>query len=95
MKKGGSKVSIPNDLVSYLMGVISIVLAFFQPGAGIVFGIIGIMKAKVDKTDLSKRGKKLSMIGLILSIILLVIALAVTYYSVGVAKTAASPFEIY
>lgn len=33
-------------VASYTLGIVSIVLAFFTPLAGLIFGIIGLAKAK-------------------------------------------------
>ena len=54
--------------VAYILGIISIVMAFFQPLAGIVFAIVGLVQNKQEK---SKKAKKLNIIGLVLSVILL------------------------
>lgn len=68
------------SLVSYTFGIISIVLAFFTPIAGLVFGIIGVVQSKKQKTALSLKAKKLSTIGIVLSIILLIVSLVITYF---------------
>jgi len=48
--------------VSYVLGIISIVMAFFQPIAGFVFGVIGFLQSRSHKTPLSEKAKKLSII---------------------------------
>jgi uncharacterized membrane protein len=69
--------------VSYVLGIMSIVTAFFLPLAGFVFGIIGLIHSKKQKTKLSEKAKKFNIIGIILSIILFVITiLAATYLTV-------------
>ncbi len=68
------------SLVSYTFGIISIVLAFFTPIAGLVFGIIGVVQSKKQKTALSLKAKKLSTIGIVLSIILIIVSLVITYF---------------
>lgn len=68
------------SVVSYILGIISIVLAFFNSPAGLVFGVIGFIQSKKQKTELSKKAKKLNKIGIILSIILLAISIAITAY---------------
>ena len=88
MKKSvKKKIDLPNDITSYIMGILSIVMAFFQPGAGVVLGIIGLVKSKKDSNDLSERGKKLSIIGLILSIIFLTMAIGFAIYSTRIIQT--------
>ncbi len=63
------------EIVSYVLGIVSIVMAFFSPVAAIVFGIIGINLSKKQKTELSKRAKKFSIIGIILGVILLIVSI--------------------
>lgn len=67
--------------VAYVLGIISIVLAFVSPLAGLVIGIIGFNYGKKDKTPLSAKGKKLSKIGIIFSIIMLIIYIAIAVYT--------------
>ena len=68
------------EVVAYVLGVISIVMAFFTPLAGIVFGIIGIVQSKKHDTPLSKKAKKLNTVGIILSIVLFVVTILLTVY---------------
>lgn len=68
------------SLVSYILGIISIVLAFFTPLAGLIFGIIGFVQSKKQKTELSKKAKKLNIIGIVLSLILFAVTIALTVY---------------
>ncbi|GAI38755.1 unnamed protein product [marine sediment metagenome] len=35
-----------SDVVSYVLGIVSIVMAFFNSPAGLVFGIIGFIQSK-------------------------------------------------
>lgn len=69
-----------SEIASYIFGIISIVMAFFQPIAGIVFSIVGLIQSKKEKTELSRRAKKLNIIGLILSIVLFIVLIVVSYY---------------
>ena len=69
-----------SSLVSYVFGIISIVMAFFNSPAGLVFGIIGLVQAKKQKTELSKKAKKLNIIGIVLSGVLLIASVIATYY---------------
>jgi len=66
--------------ISYVFGIMSIVFAFFTPLAGLILGIIGFVQSKKQKTNLSKKAKKLNTIGIILSAILFIITIAVTLY---------------
>ncbi len=74
--------------VSYVLGIISIVMAFFQPIAGFVFGVIGFLQSRSHKTPLSEKAKKLSIIGIIISIIVVVLSLVAGFYltKLGILK---------
>ena len=61
-----------HDIASYTLGILSIVIALFQPLMGLIIGIVGVYQSQKQKTELSKSGKKLSTIGIILSIILFI-----------------------
>ena len=63
--------------VAYILGIISIVMAFFQPLAGIVFGIIGLVQNKKEK---SKKAKKLNIIGIVLGVLMFVAVIAINVY---------------
>ena len=66
--------------ISYVLGVISVVMAFFVPISGAVLGIVGIVHSKNQKTELSKRAKNLSIAGIIISIVMLVVNAIITAY---------------
>jgi hypothetical protein len=63
--------------VAYILGIISIVLAFFQPDAAVVFGIVGLVQNKEEK---SKKAKKLNIIGIVLGILMFIALFAVNMY---------------
>lgn len=60
---------------SYIFGIVSIVMAFFTPLLGLVFGIIGLVQSTKQKTEVSKLSKKLNIIGIVLSVIVFGIGL--------------------
>lgn len=66
--------------IAYIFGVMSIVMAFFTPLAGLIFGILGFIQSKKQKTNLAEKAKKLNLIGMVLSIILFAIKMALTIY---------------
>ena len=61
------------ELTSYILGVLSIVTAFFIPSLGLVLGIIGLVQSRKQKTKISRLSKKLNVIGIILSIVVFAI----------------------
>jgi len=68
------------DSVNYILGIMSIVFGFISPLAGLVFGIIGVNLSGNQKSEMSKKGKKYSKIGIIISVIMLVITLSLSWY---------------
>ena len=82
--------NIPYDFASYIFGVISIVMAFLSDAGlgGIVFGIIGLVCAKKQMTPLSRKGKKYSMIGLIVGLIIFAISIGLMIYAIKMGLTA-------
>jgi len=66
--------------VSYMLGVVSIVLAFFSPFAGLIFGIIGYVQSKRGNYTQSK---KMNLIGIIVSIIFIILLLVSIYFYGG------------
>jgi heme/copper-type cytochrome/quinol oxidase subunit 2 len=67
--------------VAYILGIVSLVFAFISPVAGLIIGIIGFSHGKKEKTALAERGKKLSRLAIIISIIILAITIAVAVYT--------------
>jgi|TARA_Y100000310_G_scaffold345223_1_gene462858 uncharacterized membrane protein len=65
--------------VSYVLGITSIVFAFFTPLAGLILGIVGLIQNRNQKTELSKKAKTLNILGIVLSIIVMVVLSAVFY----------------
>lgn len=68
------------SLVSYILGIASIVMAIFNSFAGVTFGVIGLLQARKQKTELSKKAKKLNLIGIIAGVVLFVISMIITLY---------------
>ncbi|MDP3986858.1 MAG: hypothetical protein Q8P81_01380 [Nanoarchaeota archaeon] len=62
--------------VSYILGIFSIVLAFFNPGAGLVIGIVGLIHSNKNNVP---EAKKLNVIGIVLSLTFLIIGFALAY----------------
>jgi len=67
--------------VSYVLGVLSIVFAFFSPFAGLVLGIIGYTQSSRRNVAESK---KLNVIGIIISVIFIIVMLLSVFLWGGV-----------
>jgi hypothetical protein len=81
---------LERNCTPYTLGIISIVLAFFQPVAGLILGIIGLNQSKKRK---DKYSKKLNIWGIVLSVIVIVVYLGFTIYAykMGLANVAMFP----
>jgi len=64
--------------ISYIIGVLSIVFAFLSPFAGVILGIIGLIQSSKQKNILSKKAKKLNIIGIIVGVIILALAIFIS-----------------
>ena len=67
------------DDASYVLGILSIVFGFLSPLGGLVLGIIGVNLGK-GKSEMAVKGKKYSKIGIVVSIIMLIITIGVSWY---------------
>ena len=67
--------------ISYILGIVSVVMAFFTPLAGFVFGVIGYVQSKKQNPPMSKKAKKLSTIGMVIGIILFAITVFAAAYT--------------
>jgi len=76
---------------SYVVGIASIVLAFFTPLAGLIFGIVGIVLGRRQNTTLSRKGRIFSVIGIILSLVVWIVA---TIVSNNIAGASGGAFPV-
>lgn len=61
------------SLTSYILGIISIVTAFFNPLLALTLGIIGLVQSTKEKSKTSSLSKKLNIIGIIASVVMFAI----------------------
>jgi hypothetical protein len=64
----------------YIFGILSIVLAFFNPLIGLIVGTIGYNHSRRQKTPLSEKARKFNTIGIGISITVLIMSIAVALY---------------
>lgn len=62
--------------VSYVLGILSIVFAFFSPFAGLIFGIIGLVQSNKLKFQ---KAKRLNIVGIVLSAVLAIVWVVVQF----------------
>jgi hypothetical protein len=67
-------------LISYILGIVSIVAAVFIPLFSIVLGIVGLVFSNKEKTDISTKGEKFNITGIIIGVIFLIIS----YFNKGI-----------
>ncbi|MEN7982149.1 MAG: DUF4190 domain-containing protein [Nanoarchaeota archaeon] len=60
------------DRVYYTLGILSILLAFFNPVASLISGILGFNYSRKSKDYLQKKTKKFSIVGITLSVIMII-----------------------
>ena len=68
------------DAVSYVLGILSIVFGFMSPLAGFIFGVIGFRMAGKQKSEMAKKARGLNKIGIIISIVVFAMTVAVSWY---------------
>jgi len=74
--------------VAYILGIVSLVLAFFQPLPAAIIAIVGLVQNRKEK---NKTAKKLNIIALVVSIVVLAIIVAISLYGMG----ASGSFPVY
>jgi hypothetical protein len=78
--------------VAYTIGILSIVMAFFSPIAGLILGIIGLVQSKKQKVD---KAKKLNTIGIILSVIFIIVSVIFLIYATKAGISTSGSFPMW
>ena len=73
----------PFGLISYIVGIVAIVESFISPLAGMILAIVGIVLSKREISDLSRKGRRLNIIALIIGLVILILTLVLTYQAGG------------
>ena len=76
------------ETVAYVLGILSIVFAFFSPLAGLIMGIVGLIQSKKKKVA---RARKLNIIGIVLSAIFFILTIALLIISGGSSTSGSFP----
>ncbi len=63
--------------IAYILGILSLVLAFFQPLPAIVIGIVGLVQNREDK---SKAAKRLNILGIVIGVLVFAILIAASIF---------------
>jgi len=67
------------SLTGYILSIVALVFAFFSPVPGLVLGIISLVMCSKHKNKVSQKGKMLSIIALVVSVIFIIIALLISF----------------
>jgi hypothetical protein len=81
VKKISKEKEFDKVLVAYILGILSIVQAFFVPLAGLVLGIIGLVFVKKEKSSLAIKSQKLNTVGIVISAVFFVAQIVLTMIS--------------
>lgn len=66
------------EIIVYTIGILSLVLSFVSPVAGLILGIVGLVHARNEKSPMISKGKKLNIIGIVISIVMLILLVVLT-----------------
>jgi uncharacterized membrane protein len=66
--------------ISYTLGLMSIISAILSINFGFIFGISGLILSRRKDTPLSKKARKLSIIGIIVSIVMLILVIVLSIF---------------
>ena len=79
-KKVVKKKKVNYEMPAFILGILSIVFAFVSPLAGVILGIVGLVQSKRQSTILSKKAKKLNIIGIVIGAIILIATVLMTAF---------------
>ncbi len=78
------------SIVGYVLGILSIIFGLVSPLAGLAMGIIGLVNSGKHKSELSKKAKIMSIIGIVLSVVVFAVVMVASYVYNGVSTSASS-----
>ncbi len=62
----------------YVLGILSIIFGVISPLAGLATGVVGLFHCR-HKSEITKKAKIMNIVGIIVSIIVLALAIYVSY----------------
>ncbi len=66
------------SLSAHILGIVSLVLAFFNPVPALILGIVGLVQSTKQKDARSNRAKILNIIAIIVSVLLIAAAIVIS-----------------
>jgi len=84
-KNKGSETKENRSLVSFVLGIASIAMAFLSPVAGIITGIVGLVQGKKNNDDFTNLSRNLNITGVVAGAVVFIIAVYFTFltYTTG------------
>ncbi len=64
----------------FIIGIVAIVLAIFNPIPGIILGIIGLVQSTKQKDIISKKAKKFNIIAIVLGVVIAVLSIVLASF---------------
>ena len=71
------------SLSGYILGIVSLVFAFFIPLAAIVLAIISLVQCSKQKTPITKKGKIMSILAIIIGLIVMAVSIYLSFNQSG------------
>lgn len=63
----------------YILSIVALVLAFFNPVPGLILAIVSLVQCSKQKNKFTQKGKVMSIIAIIASIIFIIIAFLIQF----------------
>ena len=84
----GDNLENSSPILSYFFGVVGIVTAFFSPLGleGIIFSVLGLYFSKKKDNILSRKGRVLSIIGLVVGVVIFVASIISIIHSSSIFR---------
>lgn len=77
VKREDDKMRVRN-YSNYIIGIVALVLSFFNPLPGLVLGIVGLVRVGKSKDEISKKARTLNVIAIIVAVAFAVLSIALT-----------------
>ncbi len=65
-------------LSAYVLSIVALVLAFFNPVPGLILGIVSLVQSLKQKNKVSQKAKIMSILAIIISIVFIIAALIIS-----------------
>lgn len=73
-------------LSAYILSIVALVLAFFNPVPGLILGIIGLVQSVKHKNKVSHKAKIMSIVAIIISVLFIIAALIISLKGINLGN---------